>query len=120
MCPGIDVALVIDMTPWLTATLPQSRTRAAWTIALFAAVQVADAALTMTGIARFGVTAEANPILSFYMATFGVGRTLVAAKCIVIALAATLHLRAHHLLIAVLILIYVSAAICPWSWLLVT
>ena len=101
----------------LTTRLPNSRTRAVWPLGLFAAVQVADAVMTFSGVQRFGFTAEANPLLSFYMTTWGVGVTLVGAKSIAIILAILLSLRSQHLIIAVLTLIYVVGAICPWAWL---
>jgi len=97
--------------------LPNSETRAIWPLGLFAAVQVADAVLTFSGVQRFGVSAEANPLLSFYMATWGVGVTLLGAKSIAIALAILLSLRSQDLILAVLTLIYVVGAICPWAWL---
>lgn len=107
------------MQQWLTLTLPASRTRAAWTLALFAAIQLADATMTFAGVQQFGVVAEGNPILAFYMATFGVGLTLICAKGVVLLLAAALHVCARHLLLVLLTLVYVVGAIWPWAWTLV-
>ena len=101
----------------VTKRLPNSETRAIWPLGLFAAVQVADAVLTFSGVQRFGVSAEANPLLSFYMATWGVGVTLISAKSIAITLAILLSLRSQDLILAVLTVIYVIGAIWPWAWL---
>ena len=94
----------------LTLTLPNSRTRSVWILALFAAVQVADAVMTFDAVERFGFAAEGNPVLLFYMSTFGLGVTLIGAKALAIVLATALHIRAHHLTLALLTLVYVVAA----------
>lgn len=104
----------------LTLRLPNSRTRSVWILALFAAVQVADAVMTFDAVERFGFTAEGNPVLVFYMSTFGLGVTLIGAKSLAIVLATALHIRAHHLTLAMLTLIYVVAAMAPWAWVLAT
>jgi hypothetical protein len=104
----------------LTLTLPNSRTRSVWILALFAAVQVADAVMTFDAVERFGLTAEGNPVLIFYMSAFGLGVTLIGAKSLAIVLATALHIRAHHLTLAMLTLIYVVAAMAPWAWVLTT
>jgi hypothetical protein len=104
----------------LTLKLPNSRTRSVWILALFAAVQVADAVMTLDAIERFGLAAEGNPVLLFYMSKFGLGVTLVGAKSLAIVLATALHLRAHHLTLAMLTLVYVVAAMAPWAWVLST
>ena len=104
----------------LTLTLPNSRTRSVWILALFAAVQVADAVMTFDAVERFGFAAEGNPVLLFYMSTFGLGVTLIGAKSLAIVLATALHIRAHHLTLAMLTLVYVVAAMAPWAWVLTT
>jgi hypothetical protein len=101
-----------------TPTLPGSHTRAGWVLALFAAIQVADLAMTVSGVARFGAGIEGNPVLSFYAATLGIGVTLVAAKLFCIAAGMLLHLRAKHLALAILTLGYVLGAVMPWTWVL--
>jgi hypothetical protein len=84
------------------------------TLFAFVAVQCADAWLTAIGIARFGATVEANPILAWYMTTFGTGITLVSAKVIAIGCAAALHAHARHRTLAALTLLYLIVAIIPW------
>jgi hypothetical protein len=102
----------------LTAQLPGSSTPAVTLLLLFTAVQGLDAALTWTGILRFGSAIEANPLLALSFAHFGAGATLGAAKLFAVACALVLHLRSHYLALSVLTLFYVFGAIVPWSWML--
>jgi len=60
-----------------TSTLPGSQSRAIWTLALFVAVQCADAIQTISGISQFGPAVEANPLLAFYASVFGASATLI-------------------------------------------
>jgi hypothetical protein len=99
----------------LTTTLPNSRTRAVWMLALFAAVQLADATMTLVGVARFGPSAEGNPILSAGIMTFGPGVTLVSAKAMALVLGTALHIRSHYITLTLLTIVYVFAALCPWT-----
>jgi hypothetical protein len=85
----------------------------AMVLAAFAFVQCADAWMTAIGIVRFGPTIEANPLLAFYVSTFGAG-AIVAAKLIALACAAVLHLHAHSVVLIVLTLAYIAFAILPW------
>lgn len=101
----------------LLKTLRSSLTRPAWPLGLFAVVQIADAVFTLSGVRRFGPSVEANPVLAFYMATWGVGVTLVGAKSIAMALAVTLAARSYDVALTVLTFIYLAAAIFPWTWL---
>ena len=98
-----------------TLTLPGSRSRAIWTLGLFVAVQFADAVLTVTGISRFGPGIEANPILSFCAAAFGVSAALVGAKTVAIIGGATLHILSQHFILAALTVACVFGAIVPWA-----
>ena len=103
-----------------TPTLPNSRTRSVWILALFASVQVADAVMTFDAVKRFGLAAEGNPLLVFYMSTCGLGVTLIMAKAVAIALGTALYLHGHHLTLAALTVVYVAAAMAPWAWALST
>jgi len=101
-----------------TITLPGSETRAFSALALFAAVQLADGALTLAGVARFGPGAESNPILFVSMMTLGAGTALSIAKLLAILLATVLHAARLHTALALLTIFYVFAAVLPWTWLL--
>ncbi len=81
-------------------------------------MQAADAVMTLVGVGRFGLAAEGNPLLAYYMARFGAGAALLGAKTIVVLLASFMHALEHDLPLAVLTLVYVAAAIWPWAWLL--
>jgi hypothetical protein len=84
----------------------------------FVVAQALDGVLTYVGIATFGASAEANPVVSWYMAAFGAGAGLVAVKAVAIACAATLHLNARHAILGGLTLLYLGAAVLPWTQLL--
>lgn len=71
--------------------------------------------MTWAGVQRFGLAAEGNPILAACMATVGVGLTLVGAKLLAFGFATALHWRSLDFVIALLTLLYVAAAICPWA-----
>jgi hypothetical protein len=99
---------------WLP--LPGTRTRAILPFALFTAVQIADACLTVLGVARFGSTAEANPLVAFCINMCGLTAGLAAVKGVAIVAGAVLHVRSEHLILAVLTVIFVFGAVVPWSW----
>jgi hypothetical protein len=101
-----------------TLTLPGSATRGISTLALFAAVQVADGILTLAGVARFGPVVESNPIVSMSIMALGAGTALSIAKVVAVMLATVLHCARWHLVLALLTVLYVFAALLPWTWLL--
>ena len=101
-----------------TLTLPGSATRGLAAVALFAAVQVADGALTLAGVARFGPAVESNPLLAMSIAALGAGASLSVAKTTAILLATLLHGARCHLALALLTILYVFAAVLPWTSLL--
>jgi hypothetical protein len=83
-------------------------------IVLFLLAQAADGVMTYVGIATFGVTMEANPLLASLMAMFGHGATIAAAKVTASVLGISLHLLGVHRVLAVLTFIYAIAALLPW------
>jgi uncharacterized protein DUF5658 len=101
-----------------TLTLPGSATRGISAVALFAAVQMADGILTLTGVARFGLSVESNPILSLSIMAVGAGTALSIAKVAAVMLAIVLHGTRSHLVLALLTVFYVFVAVLPWTWLL--
>ena len=96
-------------------TLPGSRTHAILAFALFAAVQLADAALTMTGVSRFGLSIEANPLVASCIDMYGLVTGLCAAKALAISAGAILHVTAQYLILALLTVVFVFAALVPWT-----
>ena len=100
--------------------VPHANPRALTLLMLFTGVQVLDALLTWTGIARFGAGAEANPILSFYIALVGPGATLGVAKSVALCGGCMLYVRSHYVVLALLTLVYIFGAVMPWLWVLGT
>ena len=98
--------------------LPGTNTRALWTLALFAAVQGADAVQTALGVQRFGHSIEANPIVSFYVALAGPAVALIGAKAFAVGCAAILYAFERYAVIALLTLAVVFSALIPWAALL--
>ena len=87
-------------------------------IVLFIAMQVLDGALTYVGVQVFGRSVEANPLLFWLMQTVGDGAALAVAKSVALGLGAFLHLASLHRAIAVLVAVYLAAAVGPWTHLL--
>jgi hypothetical protein len=88
------------------------------TLILFLLVQCFDGVFTYVGVASFGVSIEANPIIVALMTTFGEGVALTGAKIVAAALGICLHMREVHGAVALLTGFYVAAAIVPWTALL--
>jgi hypothetical protein len=95
--------------------LPAANARALGLLALFVVVQIADAWLTAVGIDRFGIAAEANPMLSLSILVFGPAAALIVAKGLAVCGAAVLYRLSRHKLLATLTAAYVFVAIMPWA-----
>jgi hypothetical protein len=91
-------------------------------ILAFLVAQALDGILTYLGVLTLGhgPMAEGNPLLAHLMGTIGVGTTLAIAKGLAAGCGALLHLVAVHRLVAGLTLLYVGAAIVPWTHILLT
>ena len=74
--------------------------------------------LTYIGIATFGPSIEANPLVSSAIAFAGPGAGLTASKLLATAGGIVLHLLRVHGLVAALTLFYLAVAIVPWAGLL--
>jgi hypothetical protein len=94
---------------------PKANRRALALLALFAILQIADAWLTAAGIDRFGMAAEANPLLALPMALVGPAAALIIAKVAAIAGAAVLYRFSRHMLLAALTVTYLFVAVMPWA-----
>jgi hypothetical protein len=81
----------------------------------FTLAQLADGLFTYVGITAFGINIEANPIIAWYAATFGVGVALVGAKTVALLCATALHLTGRHYVIGVLTIGYAVGALWPWT-----
>jgi hypothetical protein len=89
-------------------------------VVLFVMVQCLDGVLTYVGVHTWGLSIEANPLVSSAVSLAGVGTGLAATKLFAVALGMMLHLRRVHLVVAGLTLFYVAVAILPWTFLFLT
>ena len=81
----------------------------------FLLMQCLDAVFTYLGVAKWGQTIEANPLISLAMSGAGVVGALGIAKGVAIGFGMLLHLRRVHTLVALLTAIYFALAIVPWT-----
>jgi hypothetical protein len=86
----------------------------------FIVVQCLDGALTYLGVHIWGLSIEANPLVSSAVAMAGVGTGLAATKAFAVGLGMMLHLRRVHMVVAGLALFYIAVAILPWTVLFLT
>ncbi len=87
-------------------------------ILVFLIVQALDGALTYIGLVTYGPAVEGNPLLSWMMSTVGAAPALAGAKLLASSFGCILHLTNVHRTVALLSLLYISAAILPWIELL--
>ena len=87
-------------------------------LVLFLLAQASDGVLTYVGVATYGPTIEANPLIAWLMATIGEGPGLAAAKVTAAIFGVTLHLIAVHKAVAALAVFYFAVAVVPWMALL--
>jgi hypothetical protein len=81
----------------------------------FVIVQYLDGLLTYFGVRTFGLSVEANPIVSSAVMIAGVGPGLVITKLLAIGLGGLLHVHRVHVTVALLTVFYVTVAIVPWA-----
>lgn len=89
-------------------------------VLLFVFVQCLDGALTYLGIHTWGISIEANPLVSSAVSLAGVGTGLAATKMFAVGLGIVLHLRRIHFVVAALTLLYVAVVIVPWTVMFLT
>lgn len=87
---------------------------------VFVVVQGLDGALTYLGVHIWGMSIEANPLVSSAVSMAGVGGGLAAAKLFAVGLGMVLHLRRIHLIVALLSAFYIAVAILPWAVMFMT
>lgn len=93
-------------------------TRGDIAILVFFVVQALDAAFTYWGVAAYGRSIEANPLIAHLMHAIGEGPALASAKFTAAACGMILHLTEVHRIVVALTVFYLAAAIGPWMWLL--
>jgi len=91
---------------------------------LLATLQILDGILTVIGVGHFGLGAEANLLIRFFMESFGPASALIILKSIalvIIALLCSMAKNVHWIPLALkaMIVLYMVAAIIPWSAILI-
>ena len=81
---------------------------------LFLLAQASDGVLTYVGVSIYGLHMEGNPLIAWLMAAMGEGPALAAAKVTAGFFGIALHLSAVHKAVALLAVIYLTAAVIPW------
>jgi hypothetical protein len=81
----------------------------------FVLIQCLDGVFTYLGVRIWGPDIEANPLISSAIAAGGVVAGLGGAKLVAIGFGILLHLRRVHNIVALLTVIYLAAAILPWT-----
>ncbi len=81
----------------------------------FLLVQCLDGALTYVGVRTWGLSIEANPLISSAVHALGLGVGLAGVKLLAGTLGILLHLRSVHVMVALLTVLYVAVAIVPWT-----
>jgi hypothetical protein len=85
-----------------------------YVIVLFFVAQALDGALTYVGVQSIGREIEGNPLLFWLMGVAGHGPGLALAKLVAAGFGMVLHLTGVHRAVALLTMLYVSAAVIPW------
>ncbi len=83
-------------------------------IILFFVAQALDGSLTYLGVTILGRDVEGNPLLHWLMGATGHGPALALAKLAAAGFGIVLHLASVHRAVALLTLLYLSAAVVPW------
>jgi len=83
-------------------------------VVAFLVVQCLDGALTYLGV-RWGLGIEANPLVATAVQAIGLGAGLAVMKLLAAGFGMLLHLHRVHAMVALLTVIYVGAAILPWT-----
>ncbi|HEX6322165.1 MAG TPA: DUF5658 family protein [Vicinamibacterales bacterium] len=83
--------------------------------AAFLLTQILDGLLTYIGVSAFGIAAEGNPILAYLMSSYGEALALAGAKIVAALCGVALYALAVDRLLAGLTLVYIGAAVIPWT-----
>lgn len=83
--------------------------------AAFLLTQILDGIFTYAGVSAFGVAAEGNPILAWLMTSYGELIALAGAKIVAACCGVALYILAVDRLLAILTLVYIGAALIPWT-----
>jgi hypothetical protein len=81
---------------------------------LFVLAQVCDGVLTYVAVQRFGLVAEANPLLVTWMAFIGPAPALAGAKLLAAFCGVVLYACGVHRILLALTILYTVVAVGPW------
>jgi hypothetical protein len=87
-------------------------------VTCFIVVQLIDWIATSQGLALFGTSVEANPLLRFLMERYDIITVLTTSKLFATMAGSFLHFLNRHSLVAALTLLYTLFAVVPWMSLL--
>ena len=87
-------------------------------LVLFLLAQASDGVLTYVGVATYGPSIEANPLIAWLMASMGHGLALTTAKVTAGSLGVALHMISVHKAVAALAVFYFVVAVVPWMTIL--
>jgi hypothetical protein len=87
-------------------------------VTCFIVVQLIDWIATSQGLALFGTSVEANPLLRFLMERYDTITVLTTSKLFATMAGSFLHFLNRHSMVAALTLLYTLFAIIPWMKLL--
>jgi hypothetical protein len=83
-------------------------------VTCFIMVQLVDWIATYQGLALFGTSVEANPLLRFLMERYDIIMVLTTSKLFATIAGSFLHFVNRHSMVAALTLLYTLFAIIPW------
>lgn len=83
--------------------------------AAFLLTQILDGIFTYAGVSALGVAAEGNPILAWLMTSYGELLALAGAKIVAAGCGVALYVLGVDRLLAILTLVYIGAALIPWT-----
>ena len=87
-------------------------------VTCFIVVQLIDWIATSQGLALFGTSVEANPLLRFLMERYDIITVLTTSKLFATMAGSFLHFLNRHSMVAALTVLYTLFAIIPWMKLL--
>jgi hypothetical protein len=83
-------------------------------VTCFITVQLVDWIATSQGLALFGTSVEANPVLRFLMERYDIITVLTTSKLFATVAGSFLHFLDRNSIVAALTLLYTLFAILPW------
>ncbi len=84
-------------------------------VVAFVLVQCLDGIFTYLGVKTWGLSIEANPLITSAVSMAGLGVGLAGTKLVAVGFGMILHLRRTHVIVAILTAFYFAAAIIPWT-----